>query len=588
MKIRTAFPLAIALAALVATQSAAQEDGWVARSDRNAEVLLDVMARFNPEGAAFLGIGGLDEEIFQLPADRDGRQIEALGSAVSELRSRFEKESDPRVRLDLEILIDSAEFNIRQIRLNRERLLPTFNLPQMIFGGVRALLDEQSSPERRAAVAIRLRRYAGVENGFTPLTAQAEALISGRLPNPGLVGPYLGELERDLGASDRYIAGIRELLAAHEIADCDRVVDALEAQLLGYNDFLRAEVLPRARQDFHQPAEIYAQLLEAVGVDMPVDELERRARVAFREIQNEMQVIADLLAEELELDDSDYRSVIRHLKRDQFIGDAILTTYTARIAALEKIIEERSVVTLPRRKMRIRLASEAESAAIPSPFMLPPRLIGNTGEMGEFVLPYRPADDGAVDPNRVDDYTFDAASWTLAVHEGRPGHELQFTAMIENGVSLARSVFAFNSVNVEGWALYCEAEMKPYFPLAGQLASLQQRLLRAARAILDPGMQRAEISRDEALRLLENDVVLSRKLAEQEIDRYTFGDPAQATSYFCGYLRMMELRGEAEWKMGERFDRKKFHDFVLSQGLLPPKIMRKAVLEGFVGRPVGS
>jgi len=51
----------------------------------------------------------------------------------------------------------------------------------------------------------------------------------------------------------------------------------------------------------------------------------------------------------------------------------------------------------------------------------------------------------------VDDYTFDASSWTLIAHEARPGHELQFDSMIEHGVSLARSRYAFNSTNVEGW-----------------------------------------------------------------------------------------------------------------------------------------
>ena len=67
-----------------------------------------------------------------------------------------------------------------------------------------------------------------------------------------------------------------------------------------------------------------------------------------------------------------------------------------------------------------------------------------------------------------DDFTFKAAAWTLTAHEGRPGHELQFAAMVERGVSLARSLFAFNSVNVEGWALYAESEMLPYEPPAGQ------------------------------------------------------------------------------------------------------------------------
>lgn len=203
--------------------------------------------------------------------------------------------------------------------------------------------------------------------------------------------------------------------------------------------------------------------------------------------------------------------------------------------------------------------------------------------MGEFVLPYRVAIDTGDDSPELGDYTFDAASWTLAVHEGRPGHELQFSAMIENGVSLARSIFAFTSVNVEGWALYCEAEMKPYFPLDGQLISLQHRLLRAARAFLDPGLQIGTITEEEARRILEHDVVLSPSRVQKELDRYTYLDPAQATSYFCGYLRLMELRAEVERKMGSRFDRKKFHDFILSQGLLPPQLMRKAVLEGFAG-----
>jgi uncharacterized protein (DUF885 family) len=79
-----------------------------------------------------------------------------------------------------------------------------------------------------------------------------------------------------------------------------------------------------------------------------------------------------------------------------------------------------------------------------------------------------------------------------------------------------------NSVNVEGWGLYAEAEMKPYFPLEGQLGGLQGRLVRAARAILDPGLQMGTITREEATRLLREDVVLSEAMAMQEVERYTF------------------------------------------------------------------
>jgi uncharacterized protein (DUF885 family) len=44
----------------------------------------------------------------------------------------------------------------------------------------------------------------------------------------------------------------------------------------------------------------------------------------------------------------------------------------------------------------------------------------------------------------------------------------------------------------------------------------------------------------------------------------------------------MELRAETELILGEKFDQLAFHDFVLGQGLLPPKLIKKAVLEEFI------
>ncbi|HYN21564.1 MAG TPA: DUF885 domain-containing protein, partial [Thermoanaerobaculia bacterium] len=247
-----------------------------------------------------------------------------------------------------------------------------------------------------------------------------------------------------------------------------------------------------------------------------------------------------------------------------------------------RIIREQRIVSLPERPMKVRLASEAESAAIPAPNMRPPRLIGNTGEQGEFVLPLRiPGKEGQANL-ALDDFTYDALSWALTAHEGRPGHELQFASLIENGVSKARAIFSFNSVNVEGWALYAEAEVKPYLPVDAQLAALQSRLMRAARAILDPGLQSGKVTREVATRILREEVGLSEGMALQEVQRYTFLAPGQATSYFCGYTRLMELRSEVERILGPKFDRQKYHDFVLAQGILPPTLLRKAVLEEFV------
>jgi uncharacterized protein (DUF885 family) len=45
---------------------------------------------------------------------------------------------------------------------------------------------------------------------------------------------------------------------------------------------------------------------------------------------------------------------------------------------------------------------------------------------------------------------------------------------------------------------------------------------------------------------------------------------------------MQSLRTQTELALREDFDQLAFHDFVLEQGLLPPEILKQAVLEEFV------
>ncbi|HMK30384.1 MAG TPA: DUF885 family protein, partial [Terriglobales bacterium] len=136
--------------------------------------------------------------------------------------------------------------------------------------------------------------------------------------------------------------------------------------------------------------------------------------------------------------------------------------------------------------------------------------------------------------------------------------------------------------NVEGWGLYSEYIMQPYMPPDGQLISLQARLQRAARAFLDPELEAGKITPEQAKRALTQDVALSDAMANQEVERYMFWAPGQATSYFYGYTKLVGLRKDAQQALGKNFDQQKFHDFILAQGLLPPPMLRKAVMDEFV------
>ena len=555
---------------------------WIERSNENARIVIESQARFTPEAFGQFGVAGLDEQVFDLGPRLTERTIAASEKTLDELRRRLAAEKDPRVREDLAILIEQQEESIEGARLAEKHTLPYFDLAQTEFRGIRSLLDDQIPAERRAKALVRLRKYAGLEPGTTSIAKLAEARIRERLGVPGVQMPFKDKVEKDLGNADSFVEGIGKLFEKYGVAGSAEPLAKLKEQLAAYQDFVRREILPKARTDFRQPPEIYAYSLKTVGIDMPVDELTSLARVAFREIQNELQALAPLVAKARGFSSTDYRDVIRELKKEQIPGDRIQAFYEERIRQVERLITANRVLTLPERAMRIRVASAAESAATPAPNMRPPRLIGNTGEMGEFVLPMRVPGKAGEGEVGFDDFTFDAAAWTLTAHEGRPGHELQFASMMERGVSTARALFAFNSVNVEGWALYAEAEMKPYLPLEGQLIALQHRLVRAARAFLDPGLQAGTITREEATRILSKDVVLSDAMTASEVERYTFRSPGQAPSYFCGYLRLMELRTDTERILGSRFERAKYHDFLLAQGLLPPALLRRAVMEEFV------
>ncbi|HYN15516.1 MAG TPA: DUF885 domain-containing protein [Terriglobales bacterium] len=559
---------------------------WVQRSNQDAQVLLKVMARFNPEAAARLGVSGVDEQIVDLQPDFLERERQALRQAQGDLERMLAEEKDPAVRQDLEIMIKTARRNIRESELEEKYELLYVNLPELVFLGTHALLDDQVAPQRRQAAMVRLRKYAGMEPGTPSIVQLTEERTRERLKAPGLMGPFKGEMEKNFGNEAAYIDGIGKLFQKYKIAGYEEPYARLKQQMAEYHAFLEKELLPRARADFRLAPEMYAFRLERVGVEMPPDQLVAVAHASFNEIQNEMMALAPRVAREKGLKAADYRDVIRELKKDQWPGQSILPNYEKRIAEIEQIIRREHLVTLPQRAMEIKLSSEAESAATPAPNMRPPRLVGNTGEHGVFMLPLRiPAPPGSKPGTTLqyDDFTFDAAAWTLTAHEGRPGHELQFDSMVEKGVSTARALFSFNSVNVEGWGLYSEAILKPFMPADGQLISLQHRLLRAARAFLDPELQAGKLKPEEAKRILMEDVCLSEAMANQEVERYTFWAPAQAPSYFYGYTQLMRLRADTEKSMGPQFDQERFHDFVLAQGIIPPPLLRQAVFAQFVG-----
>ena len=553
---------------------------WVQRSNEIAYKLLESTAQFAPEFSGQSGVDGYDEEIFDLRDKLFERQIAVAEQNIAMLESLLANEEDPRVAQDIEIMIKSERDGMESNRINYEKVLPYGNFTGLIFAGFRGLLDKQVPFERQKAALVRLKKYTGQQEGYEPFTELAKRILTERSQIPGLIKPFVGEVRQDLERAPVMIEGLQGVFEATELEGYEQDLAILSEQLTAYNKWVEETILPNTRDSAALPRELYELQLKNYGVDDSPEELIKTGQVGFMNIRNEMMALAPLIAKQRGYETKNYREVIKLLKKEQVHGDELMAKYREIMLELDGIIEREGLVSLPDEPARVRMATPAETAQQPAAHLDVPRLVGNTGEFPEFIVPTITQDEDGNWPES--DYAFPAMMWTLAAHEARPGHEMQFTTMIRGGVSTARVMFAFNSANVEGWALYAEAISKPYMPLEGQLISLQDRLLRAARIWLDPMLNLGLISAEEAKRVLMEEVVLDDHNAQTEIDRYTFRSPAQATAYYYGYENLQALRASTELRLKDRFNQREFHDFLLAQGLLPPNILSKAVEENFI------
>lgn len=546
----------------------------VARSDEHAKVLLDAIALVEPEEAGELGYADADRRTSDLSPAGEAHTVAVYREAAAKLRTLLMEEDDPATRTDLQILIGAADRRADE-HADTDDERQYISVARFVFRGIESLLSMEHTAARRDAALVRLRAYAGQEPGTAPATAQAEARLRAALTAPAWQPPLRTQVARDLDATAALADGIAEMMSKSAV-EAAPALDALRRQFTAYDAFVRGEVLPRAREDFRRPRPQYLRLLSSYGIEGEPEALAAKARRVFRETQSALERLAPEVAASAGASRDDYRSVLRALRAQQIKGEPLLELYRERVRALDLILEREQIVTRPPVPLPIRFASEAEGAMMPAPFYNAPPLTGARLEGGEFVLPLGNA--------AMDDFGSPAASWWLAAHEGHPGHGLQFAVLTSRPFSLARRHFAFNSANVEGWGLFAETLVTPHLPPDGRMAALQARLLRAAHAFLDIELNLGLISESEARRLLLEDVVTSEGWAEVCIRRYTFMLPGHAPSYFYGGMELEELRAEIEGALGATFNLREFNDFVLNQGLIPPRELRRATFRALLGR----
>ena len=153
--------------------------------------------------------------------------------------------------------------------------------------------------------------------------------------------------------------------------------------------------------------------------------------------------------------------------------------------------------------------------------------------------------------------------------EAYPGHHLQQTGQNLHP-SRIRCLVSGNET-VEGWAHYCEEEMKRLgFENGDENVFIQtvDESWRAARVLIDVNLHFKSWNAEQAAQFLRQNTTMDQESAESEIKWYV-QSPGYPLSYLAGKHLIYRLKETLRRQFGSDFRDRAFHDAVIYEGGIP-------------------
>jgi uncharacterized protein (DUF885 family) len=512
----------------------------------------------------------------------------ALDAEVSRLRrfddrlSKFDPSKlSPRQSIELRILQAAAKKDLFEMQD-----MSIFERNPMVYA--RAADVNVYIKRNFAPLEDRVRSLIAIESQIPNILIAARTNLSDVIPRPyaelaiQIAKGSADFLKKDLVAAVGTLKDEQLRVSFHEANR--KAANALN----DYAAWLERERLPKANFDFALGEEKFRRFLAQTElVDLPPQKI---LEIGMAQLKAEQEAFAEA-AKKIDPNKSPVE-VFKQIQNEHPTPQNLIPDVAKDLDKIRKYVLNRHLVSIPsdiRAKVKetpqyLRATSFA-SMDTPGPFEK------RANEAYYYVTPTEndwPEKQKQEWLTAFNYYTSDVVS----IHEAYPGHYVQFLHLNASPASKVEKIFGSYAF-VEGWAHYCEKMMldEGYGASTSstpseddvkraakyRMAQADEALLRLCRLCVSIKMHTQKMSIDEATKFFQENCYYEEKPARQEAMRGTF-DPGYL-NYTLGKLEILKLRDDYKAQQGDDFSLQKFHNELLSHGMLPIRLLREIMLK---------
>jgi len=520
------------------------------------ESYLDLLWNLDPVAATAAGVTRYDGRLGAFDVENVQRYLAALKSIAGSLEESALETLDDEV--DRTAVLGEIRTTIHRYEHEQPHIRnPVFWISHLLEG-LHLLLafSTRPRPERAAAAAARLRE----------------------------VPSFLRAARETLRECPRVFVETASLVAVQGLA----LVDAVARELVPDDDPDFPEACGAARSALTDFFAYLEDLLDSDGAGpfaIGEDAFNFRLHYqhALRSTAPELWRYGMHLVEEVERDvaalaraidpSAPWQDVVSRLRDDHPTDEGLVDAYRAEMERARRFVADRGLVTIPEGRLDVVATPGFLRPLIPFAAYQPPGAFAEDRTGAFYVTRPTGTQLPAERERLLRDHSVHELSST-ALHEGYPGHHLQFLTA-HGQPRLVRRIIS-TAVTVEGWALYCEEMMGEQGFYTSREECLFQKvalLWRACRVVVDVGLHTRGMGFDEAVDFLADRVHFERTNAEAEVRRYC-AEPVYQLSYAVGRRELLRLRDAYRQARGGAFALRDFHDAVLRFGGMPVSLIR--------------